>query len=113
PIEVQGLVDAFLEMEPETVAAQCALGSVKTNIGHLESAAGIAGLIKVLLCMRHAWLPGLMHFEKLNQFIELEGAPVRPAGQSEPWHRRRDEKAGVLQLRAGDRKRTRLYSSIF
>jgi len=101
PIEVQGLVDAFLEMEPETVAAQCALGSVKTNIGHLESAAGIAGLIKVLLCMRHAWLPGLMHFEKLNQFIELEGTPFRLADQSEPWHRRRDEKAGVLPLRAG------------
>src|SRR5699024_12707699 len=88
-------------MEPEHFASKCDLGSVKTNIGHLDTAAGIACLIKVLLCMRHAWLPGLMHFEKLNQFIELEGTPFRLADQSEPWHRRRDEKAGVLPLRAG------------
>src|SRR5262249_41939416 len=68
-------------------AGQCALGSVKTNIGHLELAAGVAGVIKVLLQMRHRTLAKSLHCERINPLIELEGSPFRIAQESEPWER--------------------------
>ncbi|MGP3972349.1 type I polyketide synthase, partial [Streptomyces sp. 6N223] len=101
PIEVQALVDAFHELDPDLPAASCGLGSAKTSIGHLEAAAGIAGLIKLLLCMRHRRLPGLLHFTRLNPFIELDRTPFRVVAEAEPWERRRDESGNELPLRAG------------
>ena len=101
PIEVQGLVDAFRELDPALPAGSCGLGSVKTHIGHLESAAGIAGFIKLLLCLRHQRLPGLLHFQKLNPFIELDGTPFRVVAEAEPWQRKRDASGAELPLRAG------------
>ncbi|OEH78593.1 pksn polyketide synthase for alternapyrone biosynthesis related protein [Cyclospora cayetanensis] len=52
------------------------VGALKTNIGHLEGAAGIAALIKLMLCLRHREIPPNLHFEKLNSYIELEDMPV-------------------------------------
>ncbi|KFG72432.1 beta-ketoacyl synthase N-terminal-like domain-containing protein [Streptomyces mutabilis] len=101
PIEVQALVDAFHTLDPDLPPASCGLGSVKTAIGHLESAAGVAGLIKVLLSMRHRRLPGLLHFSKLNPFIELEKSPFRVVDRAEAWERRRDASGAELPLRAG------------
>ncbi|MQA07911.1 MAG: AMP-binding protein [Pseudonocardiaceae bacterium] len=101
PIEVQGLVDAFQELDPDVPVASCGLGSVKANIGHLESAAGIAGLIKLLLCMRHERLPGLPHFTKLNPFIELEKTPFRIVSSSEQWQRKVGAEGASIPLRAG------------
>lgn len=101
PIEVQGLVDALHELDPDVPVASCGLGSVKANIGHLESAAGIAGLIKLLLCMRHERLPSLPHFAKLNPFIELEKTPFRVVSDSEQWQRKVDAEGKSLPLRAG------------
>ncbi len=68
PIEVEALQQVYGRSD----GGQCVLGSVKTNIGHLESAAGIAGLIKVALSLHHAKIPAVLNFETLNPLIELD-----------------------------------------
>ena len=66
----------------------CVLGSVKTNIGHLEGAAGIAGLIKLVLCLHHESLPRLVHFQSPNPLLALAGTRfVLPAGDAKPGPR--------------------------
>lgn len=80
PIEINGLKIAFQETlataEPNiTTSASCGLGSIKTNIGHLELAAGIAGVIKVLLQMKYKTLVKTLHYERPNPYIQLEGSP--------------------------------------
>ncbi|WP_329101452.1 SDR family NAD(P)-dependent oxidoreductase [Micromonospora sp. NBC_01699] len=62
-----------------------ALGSVKTNIGHLEAAAGIAGLIKAALAVRHRTIPGNLHFEAPNPHIDFDGLRLRVPRTTEPW----------------------------
>jgi acyl transferase domain-containing protein/SAM-dependent methyltransferase/NAD(P)-dependent dehydrogenase (short-subunit alcohol dehydrogenase family)/acyl carrier protein len=71
------------------------IGSVKTNIGHAEAAAGIAGLIKIVLAMQRGWLPAHLHFERPNPHLDLEALPARIPVQGQPWSSR-----GV-PLRAG------------
>ncbi len=80
PIEVQGLARAF-----EGSEAPCAIGSVKTNLGHLEAAAGITGLMKIVLSMRHQKLPASLHFSRLNPKITLEGTPFSVAQRLADW----------------------------
>ncbi|MCA0350998.1 MAG: SDR family NAD(P)-dependent oxidoreductase [Chloroflexi bacterium] len=63
----------------------CALGSVKTNIGHSESAAGIAGVIKVALAMKHQLLPASLHFETPNPMIPFEELRLQVQAQRGPW----------------------------
>jgi len=82
PIEFNGLRKAFGEGLP---AAQCALGSVKSGIGHLEAAAGIAGLTKVLLQMRHRQLVPSLHAETINPNLDFSGSPFRLQRQLAPW----------------------------
>lgn len=84
PIEISALKKVFNKYDKDK-NVQCNLGALKTNIGHLESAAGIAGLIKVLLCMRHGQLPGLLHHKKLNPYIDLTHSPFRISGQLSAW----------------------------
>ncbi|MDB6041103.1 MAG: pks1, partial [Verrucomicrobiales bacterium] len=87
PIEVAALISAFKELGigSGTKLPFCGLGSVKTNIGHLESAAGIAGVIKVILAMRHGLIPASLHFEKLNSHIDLNGSPFYIVKEPTPW----------------------------
>ena len=64
---------------------QCLVGSVKTNIGHLEAAAGIAGLIKATLCLHHRQIPPNLHFEQPNPAIPFETMCIRVPTTLEPW----------------------------
>ena len=63
----------------------CSIGSVKTNIGHLESAAGIAGLIKVILSLRHRTIPPSIHYNTPNPHISFDELNLRVCNESKPW----------------------------
>ncbi|MGD6960812.1 SDR family NAD(P)-dependent oxidoreductase [Fictibacillus phosphorivorans] len=82
PLEMAGLTKAFTEAD---ALQQCSIGSVKTNIGHLESAAGIAGITKVLLQMKHKQLVPSLYAEELNENIRLEETPFTVQKELAPW----------------------------
>ncbi|MEK4460623.1 SDR family NAD(P)-dependent oxidoreductase [Paenibacillus sp. FSL H8-0282] len=85
PIEIQGIQNAFRR---HTSKMQfCAVGSVKTNIGHLDHAAGIAGFIKVVLALKHEKIPPMLHFKQLNPNISLIDSPVYIADKLIQWKR--------------------------
>jgi acyl transferase domain-containing protein/NADPH:quinone reductase-like Zn-dependent oxidoreductase len=72
------------------------IGSVKTNIGHLESASGAAGLIKVVLSLQHEVLPQSLHFEKPSPHIPWDSLPVRVVDKATPWQANgRPRRAGI------------------
>ncbi len=83
PIEAGALGEALgVGREP---ADACYIGSVKTNIGHLESAAGIAGLIKTVLALKHELIPANLHFEKPNPDIDFEKLRLQVPTKNIPW----------------------------
>ena len=63
----------------------CAIGSVKTNIGHCEAAAGVAGLIKVALALKHSEIPASLHFQEPNPHIPFDELPIRVQTKPGPW----------------------------
>ena len=65
--------------------AKCAIGSVKTNVGHLDAAAGVIGLIKATLALQHRMLPASLHFKSPNPKITLEDRPFYVAAKSIDW----------------------------
>jgi acyl transferase domain-containing protein/enoyl-CoA hydratase/carnithine racemase/acyl carrier protein len=83
PIEIAALSKAFQQHTSET--GFCAIGSAKSNIGHCESAAGIAGLTKVLLQMQHRQLAPSLHAQKLNPHIDFEKTPFVVNQSLRPW----------------------------
>ncbi|WP_238651999.1 SDR family NAD(P)-dependent oxidoreductase [Paenibacillus piscarius] len=90
PVEINALKKAFAELYrrhglPVTRENYCGIGAVKTNIGHLEAAAGIAGILKVVLAMKHKSLPGNVHFQQLNPYIELEHSPFYIVDRTQAW----------------------------
>ena len=106
PIEIHGLKRAFSRMYKArglsvSDTPTCAIGAVKTYIGHLEGAAGIAGVIHVLLSMKHRRLHGLNHFKTLNSRIKLEQSPFSMLDSSRSWERLTDAKGEPVPLRAG------------
>lgn len=83
PIEVAALTKAF---RLATDAKQfCGIGSVKSNIGHVDAAAGVAGLIKVALALRHKVIPASLHFEKPNPKIDLANSPFFVNAKLQDW----------------------------
>jgi acyl transferase domain-containing protein/acyl carrier protein len=84
PIEVAGLTRAFRAAGAKR-RGFCALGSVKSNFGHLDAAAGIAGLIKTVLALEHKEIPPSLHFERPNPQIDFAGSPFFVNGQLRPW----------------------------
>ena len=83
PIEIEGLATAF--RTATSAPFPCAIGSLKSNIGHLESAAGIAGLTKVLLQLQHRQLAPSLHADELNTNIDFENTPFRVQRQLTDW----------------------------
>lgn len=79
------------------------LGAVKSNIGHLETAAGVAGLIKVLLALKHKRIPGNLHFQKLNPHISLDEKQLQIPVQPVEWPAAKDSQryAGVSSFGMG------------
>lgn len=102
PIEVEGLKTAFdaARTANPLMPGFCAIGAVKTHVGHLEMAAGVTGLIKVLLQMRHRQIIGNLYCSTVNPLLRLEGSPFRLAQTTTPWAPR-DAKGQPLPLRAG------------
>jgi microcystin synthetase protein McyG len=83
PIEVNALAGAFRRQTDRT--GYCALGSVKTNVGHLQIASGVAGLIKAALALHHRQIPGTIHFEKPNPRIDFARTPFFVNRELIPW----------------------------
>ncbi|WP_159424552.1 SDR family NAD(P)-dependent oxidoreductase, partial [Arachnia propionica] len=81
PVEVRGLIRAF----PDAPKGSIALGSVKSNIGHCEAAAGIAGLTKVLLQLQHRTLVPSLHSEPTNPLINFDETPFAVQRELTPW----------------------------
>ncbi|MGW3094286.1 type I polyketide synthase [Streptomyces sp. NPDC001102] len=86
PIEVAALAEAF--RHSTEARGFCALGSVKTNIGHLGAAAGIAGLIKAVLALEHRQIPPSLHFDRPNPLIDFDSGPFRVPTALEDWPER-------------------------
>ena len=86
PIEITGLTKAF-DFDTTADTGYCALGSVKSNIGHCESAAGIAGVTKVLLQMQHRKIVPSLHSETLNRNIDFEKTPFSVNQKLRKWER--------------------------
>ena len=100
PVEVAALTKAF-RVETEQ-RGFCAIGSVKTNIGHLDAAAGIAGLIKTVLALKHRQLPPSLHFKEPNPRIDFANSPFYVNAQLADWPRAdTPRRAGVSSFGIG------------
>jgi acyl transferase domain-containing protein len=94
PIEIAALTEAF--RRGGAVRNQyCAIGTGKTNIGHLDVAAGATGLIKTVLQLQHESIPPLLHFNSPNPRIDFAGSPFYPVAATTEWRR------GAIPRRAG------------
>ena len=101
-VEIQGLRKAFEKFDANEVKENsCGVGSLKTNIGHLEPAAGVASIIKVLLSMNHHKIPGLCNFKELNPYLELDDSPFYIAIDNQPWNQLQAESGETVPRRAG------------
>ncbi|MFI0736468.1 SDR family NAD(P)-dependent oxidoreductase, partial [Streptomyces sp. NPDC021225] len=99
PVELAALTEVFgadpARREP------CHIGSVKANIGHLEPASGLAGLMKVLLCLRHREIPPLAGFETPGVHLDLDSAPFVVPTEPRPWHSDGPRRAGISAFGMG------------
>ena len=106
PIEVAALTRAFREGTQRTGFAR--LGSIKPTIGHLDTAAGVASVIKTATALRERILPPLSNYTGSNPLIGLENTPFVLSGSPAPWERGTEpRRAGVSPLPAAERCRTR------
>ena len=93
PIEIAALAKAF--RLGTSRRGFCAVGSLKTNIGHLDAAAGVAGLIKTVLALKHELIPPSLHFEQPNPRIDFAASPFYVNSKPLPWQK------GANRRRAG------------
>ncbi|MEE8587086.1 MAG: SDR family NAD(P)-dependent oxidoreductase [Acidobacteriota bacterium] len=102
PIEIAALTEAF-QAGGATGRGFCALGSVKTNIGHTDSAAGVAGLIKTVLALQHRQIPASLHFEAPNPRMKLEESPFFICAELRDWKAEggRPRRAGISSFGLG------------
>ncbi|CAM2067521.1 Amino acid adenylation domain-containing protein [Sulfidibacter corallicola] len=106
PIEINGLKGAFQQLYekhgyPAPEAPHCAVGSLKSNIGHLEAAAGIAGVIKVLMMLKHRKIPGNVHLKDQNPYLNLEASPFYLSRETHDWPTLSDARQNPAPRRAG------------
>ena len=97
PIEVQALHRVFGGLP----RGSCRLGSVKSNFGHLDAAAGVTGLIKAVLALEHREIPPTLHFERPNPEIDWDAGPFRVNARLEPWESAGPRRAGVSSFGIG------------
>jgi acyl transferase domain-containing protein len=100
PIEIAALTEAFRARTQKK--GFCAIGSVKTNVGHLDTAAGVTGLIKTVLALKHKLLPPTLHFEKPNPKIDFTNSPFYVNTTLREWKTdRTPRRAGVSSFGIG------------
>ncbi|MFI0421229.1 type I polyketide synthase [Spongiactinospora sp. 9N601] len=99
PIELTALRDAFERAGGH--GGECLIGSVKTNIGHLDAAAGIAGLIKAVLALEHGVVPATLHHSRPTPLFDWANAPFRPAAEAGPWRVPGPRRAAVSSFGIG------------
>ena len=100
PIEIKALTQAFREGTQEK--GYCAIGSVKTNIGHTDTAAGVAGLIKTVLAMKHKQIPPSLNYKEPNPEIDFENSPFYVNTELSDWKSNgKPRRAGVSSFGIG------------
>ncbi|HEX3660932.1 MAG TPA: SDR family NAD(P)-dependent oxidoreductase [Acidobacteriaceae bacterium] len=92
PIEVEAIAAVF---RAGARPAPCTLGAAKANLGHLEGAAGIAGLIKAVMVLRHRWMPPVANLRELNPHLAMEGAQLEIPRIGRSWPSEQPRMAGV------------------
>ncbi len=99
PIEIAALKRAF-RIDTSDVGF-CRLGAVKANLGHLDAAAGVAGLIKALLVLQSDAIPPLVNFKRVNPALDIERSPFLLSGEAAPWMVEGPRRAGVSSFGIG------------
>ena len=99
PIEVAGLTQAFAASTDDVQF--CAIGSVKSNIGHLDAAAGVTGLIKAALSLEHRRLPATLHYRHPNKQIDFARTPFFVNDKLSEWDQPAPRRAGVSAFGVG------------
>ncbi len=92
PIEIAALTEAWGQVQP----GRCGIGSVKSNIGHLDTAAGLAGLIKVAMSLSHAELAPTLHVTEPNPAINFAASPFYLVTHNQPWPKRNHPRRAAL-----------------
>ncbi|WP_414640714.1 SDR family NAD(P)-dependent oxidoreductase [Archangium sp.] len=102
PVEVEGLKLAFSELGRWAEGEKtCGIGSVKSNLGHLEPAAGMAGILKMVKALERRVLPRTIHADELNPYLQLDTSPFYIQRTTEEWKASRDAGGVELPRRAG------------
>jgi acyl transferase domain-containing protein/acyl carrier protein len=99
PIEIRALTKAFRTFTPRS--GYCAVGSVKTNVGHLDAAAAVTGIIKTVLALKHRQLPPSLHFREANREIDFPSTPFYVNTQLREWTSDGPRQAGVMSTGMG------------
>jgi amino acid adenylation domain-containing protein/FkbM family methyltransferase len=100
PVEIAGLTEAF-RAGGASKLGYCALGTVKSNFGHTDAAAGIAGLLKAVLALKHGEIPPSLHFESPNPAIDFAASPFYVATGLTGWKTGGPRRAGVSSFGIG------------